>query len=561
MPIFAATKPLPGKKKSFPGIEGRALPPSVRIRFHTPLVKLSSERPFKATQPHPSGIAHNSDNEGGLSILTQSWSVSSSTRGLGSKIPVKIKTDAFPVMMKCEFEDKIINKSKGISKIPLRLKVKDSTVPRHMDAVAFTTAKSIVTPLTSDKTVLLPKNADAFSCVIKSNCRFTAKPTLKKEEISSTEILQEHNTDSFSGSTVSTESLQDMEIVDDADEDSSGLPSLLPIDELTCEIPAHSGEISFMTSKQRTQIRTSRRRKEKKKRDAIAKALANSERQDTEHSEKARAMNSEEINPVAVQQEAAELETHVQIFEPLDPFDLLAPIESKIASTPTELETQTKETTAECINSVPIDFFKDESSKSELYLNRIDDVLVIQDHSDILSNYTPVLPKIDSDSQFSLKSTLNADALPWIPAADPTSQLCNDSSTLNILDKRDESLAHEYPISDISGLMQLRQQVKPLQAYVDHLQVSDIPMTVPAQAIVFYFENAIGPVKMFNTFLDNDDLHTCKASVSFWNPGDATRALLLGENMVIGSHIAKIELFVNGTPMDPDDVRSTMAHA
>ena len=182
-----------------------------------------------------------------------------------------------------------------------------------------------------------------------------------------------------------------------------------------------------------------------------------------------------------------------------------------------------------------------------------DGLLVIEDHSsNALSNDDAlVLPEIEPESE-DCNSHLNADAaIPSSPVSGdgiPTSQ-CIDPELLEVPEERDEPRASEYPVF-------WDHYVKPEET--DFLLLSNLSYSVSAHTIVSYFENMVCPVKWFSIFLDENGVFRGKARVLFWNPADASRALLLCQHMVIGEHRMKIQLIVNGQRLYPDDVLRAM---
>ena len=183
-----------------------------------------------------------------------------------------------------------------------------------------------------------------------------------------------------------------------------------------------------------------------------------------------------------------------------------------------------------------------------------DGLLVIEDHSsNALSNDDAlVLPEIEPESE-DCNSILNADAsIPRTPVSGdgiPTSQSI-DSELLEVHpEERDEPRASEYPVF-------WDHDVKPEET--EFLLLSNLSYSMSAHTVVSYFENMVGPVKWFSIFLDEDGVFRGKARVLFWNPADASRALLLCQNMVIGEHRMKIKLIVNGQRLYPDDVLRAM---
>jgi hypothetical protein len=183
-----------------------------------------------------------------------------------------------------------------------------------------------------------------------------------------------------------------------------------------------------------------------------------------------------------------------------------------------------------------------------------DGLLVIEDHSsNALSNDDAlVLPEIEPESE-DCNFLLNADAaIPSTPVSGngiPTSQ-CTDSELLEVRpEERDEPRATEYPVF-------WDHYVKPEET--EFLLLSNFSYSMSAHTIVSYFENMVGPVKWFSIFLDEDGVFRGKARVLFWNPADASRALLLCQHMVIGEQRMKIKLIVNGQRLYPDDVLRAM---
>ena len=90
------------------------------------------------------------------------------------------------------------------------------------------------------------------------------------------------------------------------------------------------------------------------------------------------------------------------------------------------------------------------------------------------------------------------------------------------------------------------------EEYVDYLHLSNLPYSVSAETIALFLQQEIGPVQSIMYCDENGLLSTGKATVYFSNPGDATKTLLLARHgLVIQGRQVKIKLYVNGMRMHP----------
>nr|CAH0105473.1 unnamed protein product [Daphnia galeata] len=151
MSMFSAPKPLPGKKKSFPDVEGRAVPTSVRKLLR------SSAQPFSdqssaAPQPDTNdGIASNANEQDSVSHTPNHIPAPTAQRlSPPSKIPVRIKqTGGCPArttsIAKDHHQTQTSCCSEAKSKIPVRVKaLNNSKVPQHLDPLCLEPSSSSV---------------------------------------------------------------------------------------------------------------------------------------------------------------------------------------------------------------------------------------------------------------------------------------------------------------------------------------------------------------------------------------------------------------------------------
>jgi hypothetical protein len=90
------------------------------------------------------------------------------------------------------------------------------------------------------------------------------------------------------------------------------------------------------------------------------------------------------------------------------------------------------------------------------------------------------------------------------------------------------------------------------EEYVDYLHLSNLPYSVSAETIALFLQQEIGPVQSIMYCDENGLLSTGEATVYFSNPGDATKTLLLARHgLVIQGRQVKIKLYVNGMRMHP----------
>jgi hypothetical protein len=113
-----------------------------------------------------------------------------------------------------------------------------------------------------------------------------------------------------------------------------------------------------------------------------------------------------------------------------------------------------------------------------------------------------------------------------------------------------DSATDKDPIYDIKSVLQPNQPSVP---NVEFIHVTNLPVSLPGQTLVWYLETLVGPVKCCTLNLDDNHLYCGKATVSFWNPGDAIRAFLFCQPMVIEGHEIEIELVVNEKRLSPSE--------
>ena len=117
----------------------------------------------------------------------------------------------------------------------------------------------------------------------------------------------------------------------------------------------------------------------------------------------------------------------------------------------------------------------------------------------------------------------------------------------------------ESDMNDTDGPKMELERVDPYtqqvdEIYSEYLYLSNLPFSVPGQMIASFFGHLIGPVKDFNVYVDENGQYTGKASVFFFHPEDATKTLLMvRRGLAIQGHQVEVELFVNGLRMHAHD--------
>ncbi|KAK4009854.1 hypothetical protein OUZ56_018999 [Daphnia magna] len=92
------------------------------------------------------------------------------------------------------------------------------------------------------------------------------------------------------------------------------------------------------------------------------------------------------------------------------------------------------------------------------------------------------------------------------------------------------------------------------EVYEEYLHVSNIPYSVSSEEVVAFLEELAGPVKFFSMHLNENGSYSGKASVIFERHTDARKALLLYDGKQIDGRKLKMKLFVNGERLYPNHV-------
>jgi hypothetical protein len=180
---FPIAEPLPGKKRTFEDVVGRAIPPSISYYIKLlPSATTSSNR-SAATQPTNASEIQSVTNGRSLSVSpTYGRPVSSSRPGCSaSKIPVRVSNGPFAA----ETEP---NETKNMgfkSKIPIRVKTMNRTFPQTEDSISKDVSSE---SRPSVKTVLPPANVVASKIPVRVA---TSKPIVSDNKPNVTSELQQ----------------------------------------------------------------------------------------------------------------------------------------------------------------------------------------------------------------------------------------------------------------------------------------------------------------------------------------------------------------------------------
>ena len=152
---------------------------------------------------------------------------------------------------------------------------------------------------------------------------------------------------------------------------------------------------------------------------------------------------------------------------------------------------------------------------------------------DVFADSTEFHPRINASDG------LNGNATPFVSSESHTMEVplevSYDPTISSEMEPQQPPYSHQEPTNEY----------EPTSIYLTNL-----PYSVPCEVVALFLQHQIGPVKSFVMHIDGNGLYTGKATVHFFNPGDATRTLLLARyGLSIGGRQVNVKLYVNGRRM------------